>query len=65
METLTWETNKTSVQCLIIHESISRLLLSNQRERKHWNGLKNSNIRESETIPPAFDESHSQQIVKV
>lgn len=23
METLAWETNKTSVQCLIIHESIS------------------------------------------
>lgn len=54
METLTWETNKTSVQCLIIHESISRLLLSNQRERKHWNGLKNSNIRETETIPPSI-----------
>jgi len=42
-----------------------RLPLSNQRERKHRNRMKNSSMREIETVPSALSIVHSQQIVKV
>lgn len=65
METLVQRINKPSVQCLIIHESIS-LTSSVQSKRKETQeqAKKESCMRVIETVPSALSFALTQQIVE-